>query len=216
MSAATETSSLEQKLSDGLATLKIALPKDAQEKLIAYVKLIEKWNKVHNLTAVRELDKMITLHVLDSLTVLPFVAGKNNLLDVGSGAGLPGIPLAIARPDLRVTMLDSNHKKTAFLTQAKTELGLANCEVINERVELWQTMKKFDGVVSRAYSDLSEFVDQAGQLLARDGHMLAMKGVVPHEEILKLPASYKVEKVAELHVPELDAKRHLVVLKQNT
>lgn len=215
MSVALETASLEQKLADGLATLNIVLPAAAQQQLIAYVRLIEKWNKVHNLTAVRELDKMITLHVLDSLTVLPFVAGKNNLLDVGSGAGLPGIPLAIARPDLRVTMLDSNHKKTAFLTQAKTELGLQNCDVINERVELWQTVKKFDAVVSRAYSDLSEFVDQAGHLLARDGQMLAMKGVYPHEEILKLPASFKVEKVAELHVPELDAKRHLVVLKQN-
>jgi 16S rRNA (guanine527-N7)-methyltransferase len=215
MSVTTETPSLEKKLSDGLASLNIALPKDAQEKLIAYVRLIEKWNKVHNLTAVRELDKMITLHVLDSLTVLPFVAMKNNLLDVGSGAGLPGIPLAIARPDLRVTMLDSNHKKTAFLTQAKTELGLVNCEVINERVELWQTVKKFDAVISRAYSDLREFVDQAGHLLTRDGQMLAMKGVYPHEEILKLPTTFTVEKVAELHVPELDAKRHLVVLKQN-
>lgn len=215
MSVALETASLEQKLSDGLATLNIVLPKDAQLQLIAYVRLIEKWNNVHNLTAVRELDKMITLHVLDSLTVLPFVAGKNNLLDVGSGAGLPGIPLAIARPDLRVTMLDSNHKKTAFMTQAKTELGLTNCEVINERVELWQTVKKFDAIISRAYSDLSEFVDQAGHLLGRDGQMLAMKGVYPHEEILKLSPSFQVEKVAELHVPELDAKRHLVVLKQN-
>jgi 16S rRNA (guanine527-N7)-methyltransferase len=215
MSVATETLSLQQKLSDGLAALNIALPKDAQAKLIAYVRLIEKWNKVHNLTAVRELDKMITLHVLDSLTVLKHVAGKNTLLDVGSGAGLPGIPLAIARPDLRVTMLDSNHKKTAFLTQAKTELGLSHCEVINERVELWQTVKKFDAVISRAYSDLSEFVDQAGHLLTRDGQMLAMKGVYPHEEILKLSPTFSVEKVAELHVPELDAKRHLVVLKSN-
>lgn len=215
MSVALEMQSLEKKLADGLAALNIALPVAAQQQLIAYVKLIEKWNKVHNLTAVRELDKMITLHVLDSLTVLPFVAGKNNLLDVGSGAGLPGIPLAIARPNLRVTMLDSNHKKTAFLTQAKTELGLHNCEVINERVELWQTTKKFDAVISRAYSDLSEFVDQAGHLLARDGEMLAMKGVYPHEEILKLSPMFRVEKVAELHVPELDAKRHLVVLKPN-
>ncbi|MGB8337393.1 MAG: 16S rRNA (guanine(527)-N(7))-methyltransferase RsmG [Burkholderiales bacterium] len=214
MAVTLESASLEKKLADGLAALNIALPAAAQQKLIAYVKLIEKWNKVHNLTAVRDLDKMITLHVLDSLTVLPFVAGKNNLLDVGSGAGLPGIPLAIARPDLRVTMLDSNHKKTAFLTQAKTELDLHNCEVINERVELWQTVKKFDAVVSRAYSDLSEFVDQAGHMITRDGELLAMKGVYPHEEMLKLPATFKVEKVAELHVPELDAKRHLVVLNQ--
>ncbi|MGB9151157.1 MAG: 16S rRNA (guanine(527)-N(7))-methyltransferase RsmG [Burkholderiales bacterium] len=213
MAVALETSSLEQKLTGGLAALNIVLPASAQQKLIAYVKLIEKWNKVHNLTAVREPDKMITLHVLDSLTIVPFVKAKNSLLDVGSGAGLPGIPLALACPDLHVTLLDSNHKKTAFLTQAKTELGLTNCEVINERVELWQTTKKFGAVISRAYSDLGEFVEQAGHLLARDGEMLAMKGVFPHEEIIKLPAAFKVEKVAELHVPELDAKRHLVVLK---
>lgn len=213
MAVALETSLLEQKLTDGLAALNIVLPASAQQKLIAYVKLIEKWNKVHNLTAVREPDKMITLHVLDSLTIVPFVKAKNSMLDVGSGAGLPGIPLALACPDLHVTLLDSNHKKTAFLTQAKTELGLTNCEVINERVELWQTTKKFGAVISRAYSDLGEFVEQAGHLLARDGEMLAMKGVFPHEEIIKLPAAFKVEKVAELHVPELDAKRHLVVLK---
>lgn len=213
MAVALQTSSLEQKLADGLAALNIVLPASAQQKLIAYVKMIEKWNKVHNLTAVREPDKMITLHVLDSLAIVPFVKAKNSLLDVGSGAGLPGIPLALACPDLRVTLLDSNHKKTAFLTQAKTELGLTNCEVINERVELWQTTNKFDAVISRAYSDLGEFVEQAGHLLARDGEMLAMKGVFPHEEIMKLPAIFRVEKVAELHVPELDAKRHLVVLK---
>ncbi|MGB8855758.1 MAG: 16S rRNA (guanine(527)-N(7))-methyltransferase RsmG [Burkholderiales bacterium] len=213
MAVALETSLLEQKLTDGLAALNIVLPASAQQKLIAYVKLIEKWNKVHNLTAVREPDKMITLHVLDSLTIVPFVKAKNSMLDVGSGAGLPGSPLALACPDLHVTLLDSNHKKTAFLTQAKTELGLTNCEVINERVELWQTTKKFGAVISRAYSDLGEFVEQAGHLLARDGEMLAMKGVFPHEEIIKLPAAFKVEKVAELHVPELDAKRHLVVLK---
>lgn len=213
MAVALETSSLEGKLIGGLAALNIVLPASAQQKLIAYVKLIEKWNKVHNLTAVREPDKMITLHVLDSLAIVPFVKAKNSLLDVGSGAGLPGIPLALACPDLRVTLLDSNHKKTAFLTQAKTELGLTNCEVINERVELWQTTKKFEAVISRAYSDLGEFVEQAGHLVARDGEMLAMKGVFPHEEIVKLPAAFKVENVAELRVPELDAKRHLVVLK---
>jgi 16S rRNA (guanine527-N7)-methyltransferase len=205
---------LEEKLSAGLQAMQIDLPAAAQDQLIAYVKLIEKWNKVHNLTAVREPDKMITLHILDSLSVLPYVAGKQTLLDVGTGAGLPGIPLAIARPDLRVVLLDSSHKKTAFLTQAKAELGLHHCDVVCERLELWQTVKKFDVIISRAFSDLADFVDQAGHLLARDGEMLAMKGVVPHEEMLKLSADFRVEKITELQVHDLDAKRHLVRIKK--
>ncbi len=204
---------LEEKLAAGLHAMQILLPQTAQEKLIAYVRLIEKWNKVHNLTAVREPDKMITLHLLDSLSILPFVAGKKTLLDVGTGAGLPGIPLSIARPDLHVSLLDSNHKKTAFLNQAKAELGLSNCEVVSERIELWQTAKKFEVIVSRAYSELSEFVAQTGHLLAPGGDLLAMKGIYPHEEITRLPANFRVEKVAELSVAELDAKRHLVCIK---
>jgi 16S rRNA (guanine527-N7)-methyltransferase len=204
---------LEAKLAEGLSAMGLNLSADVQAKLIAYLRLIEKWNRVHNLTAVREPEQMVVLHLLDSLTVLPHVADKHTLLDVGTGAGLPGIPLAIARPDMQVTLLDSNHKKTTFLTQAKAELGLANIHVVSERVEAWQPASLFDAIVSRAFSELSDFVTQARHLVLPGGVMLAMKGVYPFDEIAKIPTTHRVENVVELNVPSLDAKRHLVFLK---
>ncbi|HEX4942798.1 MAG TPA: 16S rRNA (guanine(527)-N(7))-methyltransferase RsmG [Usitatibacteraceae bacterium] len=204
---------IEARLADGLAAMGITLDAAAQAKLLAYVRLIEKWNKVHNLTAVRDPGQMVALHILDSLSVLAHVAGARTLLDVGSGAGLPGIPLAIARPDLAVTLLDASHKKATFLRQAKAELALANVEVACERVEKWHPAAPFDIVVSRAFAELAEFVEQAGHLVARDGTMLAMKGVNPIDEIARLPSSHRVGNVVELRVPSLDAKRHLVFLR---
>jgi 16S rRNA (guanine527-N7)-methyltransferase len=204
---------LEQKLTDGLSVMGLSLSASMHSKLIAYLHLLQKWNRVHNLTAVRDPEQMVVLHLLDSLSVVPHLAGKHTLLDVGTGAGLPGIPLAIACPDLKISLLDSNHKKTTFLQQAKTELALANCTVVCERVESWKPGKVFDAVVSRAFSELSDFVIQAGHLLAPGGEMLAMKGVHPFDEIAKLPNTHRVEKVVELKVPLLDAKRHLVLLK---
>ena len=204
---------IEARLAEGLAAMGIALDALAQAKLVAYLRLIEKWNKVHNLTAVREPGQMVVLHLLDSLSVLPHVAGAKTLLDVGTGAGLPGIPLAIARPDLAVTLLDSSHKKATFLRQAKAELPLPNVQIACERVEKWQPAAPFDIVVSRAFSELADFVEQAGHLLAPGGTMLAMKGVHPFEEIAKVPSSHRVENVVELTVPTLDAQRHLVLLK---
>ena len=204
---------IEARLAEGLAAMGIALDAPAQAKLVAYLRLIEKWNKVHNLTAVREPGQMVVLHLLDSLSVLPHVAGARTLLDVGTGAGLPGIPLAIARPDLAVTLLDSSHKKATFLRQAKAELSLPNVEVACERVEKWQPAAPFDIVVSRAFSELADFVLQAKHLVAPGGTMLAMKGVHPFEEIAKVPSSHRVENVVELTVPTLDAQRHLVLLK---
>ena len=204
---------LETKLAEGLSAMGLVLPGAAQAKLIAYLRLIEKWNRVHNLTAVREPEQMVVLHLLDSLTVLPHLAGKATLLDVGTGAGLPGMPLAIARPEFAVTLLDSNHKKTTFLMQAKAELELSNVRVMSERVESWTPPDRFDAVVSRAFSELSDFVTLARHLVAPDGVMLAMKGVYPFDEIAKVPASHRVENVLELNVPSLDAKRHLVFLK---
>jgi len=205
--------SIEARLAEGLAAMGIALDASAQARLVAYLRLIEKWNKVHNLTAVREPEQMVVLHLLDSLTVLPHVAGARTLLDVGSGAGLPGIPLAIARPDLAVTLLDASHKKATFLRQAKAELALANVEVACERVEKWHPEAPFDIVVSRAFAELAEFVEQAKHLVAPGGTMLAMKGVHPFEEIAKVPSTHRVENVVELRVPTLDAQRHLVLLK---
>jgi len=204
---------IEARLAEGLAAMGIALDALAQAKLVAYLRLIEKWNKVHNLTAVREPGQMVVLHLLDSLSVLPHVAGAKTLLDVGTGAGLPGIPLAIARPDLAVTLLDASHKKATFLRQAKAELPLPNVQIACERVEKWQPAAPFDIIVSRAFSELADFVEQARHLLAPGGTMLAMKGVHPFDEIAKLPSTHRVENVVALRVPTLDAQRHLVLLK---
>jgi len=205
--------SIEASIAKGLAALGLSLPQEAQDRLAAYLQLIAKWNRVHNLTAVREPEQMVVLHLLDSLTVLPHVAQARSLLDVGSGAGLPGIPLALARPDLDVTLLDSSHKKAAFLEQAKAELRLANANVVCERVEQWQPGRRFDAVVTRAFAELADFVAQARHLVAPSGRMLAMKGVHPFEEIARVPATHRVARVVELTVPSLDAKRHLVLLE---
>ncbi len=204
---------VEASLAEGLESMGLALDPPAQAKLIAYLSLIEKWNKVHNLTAIREPAQMVVLHLLDSLVVLPHVTGAHTLLDVGSGAGLPGIPLAVARPTLAVTLLDANHKKATFLRQAKAEMALANTEVVCERVEQWRPAASFDIVVSRAFSDIAAFVEQAGHLVAPGGALLAMKGANPREELAKLPSTHRVENVVELRVPTLDAQRHLVLLK---
>lgn len=200
-------------LQEGLRAMDIPLEAPAQDRLVAYLQLIGKWNKVHNLTAVREPGQMVVLHLLDSLSVLPHLAGAKTVLDVGTGAGLPGIPLAIARPDLAVTLLDSSHKKATFLRQAKAELALANVEVACERVENWRPAALFDIVVSRAFAELADFVVQAGHLVAPGGAMLAMKGVYPFEELARVPASHRVENVVALTVPTLEAQRHLVLLK---
>jgi 16S rRNA (guanine527-N7)-methyltransferase len=205
--------SIESALSAGLSAMHLALPGAAMQKLVDYLRLIEKWNRVHNLTAVREPEQMVVLHLLDSLSVLPHLADAKTLLDVGTGAGLPGIPLAIARPDLSVTLLDSSHKKAAFLEQARAELALGNVHVVCERVEQWHPQRTFDVVVSRAFSELAEFVTQSAHLASPGGVMLAMKGVHPFDEIARLPATHRVENVIELEVPTLDAKRHLVLLK---
>jgi len=207
---------LELSLSAGLGALGMDLNAAQQQKLLDYVALIGKWNKVYNLTAVREPEAMITQHLLDSLAVLPHLpqqSGVNRLVDIGSGAGLPGIPLAIARPDWQITLLDSNHKKTTFLRQACLELGLANAEVVCERVEHYQPSAGYAAVISRAFSDLGEFARLTAHLLAKGGKLYAMKGIYPHEEIGKLPQPFKLKEVIPLTVPGMDAQRHLVIVK---
>ena len=198
-------------LKRGLIALGLTLDRDTQQRLLDYIALIEKWNRVHNLTAIREPDKMVSHHLLDSLAVAPHLHAKR-LLDVGSGAGLPGIPLAIANPDTQVTLLDSNHKKAAFLNQAVMELKLKNAGVCSERVESWQTPDKFDVIISRAFSDMGEFVQVTRHLLATGGLFAAMKGLHPYEEIEKLPTDCKVLHVLPLAVPGLDGARHLVLI----
>ena len=202
---------LAQPLASGLAALDLDLDTAQQQKLLNYVALIAKWNKVYNLTAVRDPEAMVTQHLLDSLTVLPHLAGPR-LIDVGCGAGLPGIPLAIARPEWKVGLLDSNHKKATFLRQACLELGLTNAEVVCERVERYRLEAGFDTVISRAFSDLGEFARLTAHLLTKDGKLYAMKGVYPHDEIGRLPQHFKVQEVIPLTVPGMDANRHLVIM----
>ncbi|HEY3326174.1 MAG TPA: 16S rRNA (guanine(527)-N(7))-methyltransferase RsmG [Novimethylophilus sp.] len=199
-----------QILAAGLSALGMDLPQATQHKLLDYLALLVKWNKVHNLTAVRDPDEMVTLHLLDSLAVLPHLQARD-LLDVGSGAGLPGIPLALARPELKVTVLDASHKKTTFQRQAKAELGLGNLDVICTRVEEYRPEQKFGCVISRAFSDLAEFIKLTAHLRADDGFWLAMKGVYPYDELAQL--KNPVAEVVPLRVPGLEAQRHLVFIK---
>jgi 16S rRNA (guanine527-N7)-methyltransferase len=201
-----------QPLRRGLLALGVASSDDQVARLERHLALLEKWNRVYNLTAIREPERMVTHHLLDSLSILPHVRGPN-VLDVGSGAGLPGIPLAIAAPGLAVTLLDSNYKKVAFLQQAVAELHLANVTVVAARVESWATDARFETIVSRAFADLGEFVGAAARLLAPGGTIAAMKGVHPHDEIERLPAGFRVREVLKLDVPLLDAERHLVLVE---
>ena len=197
-------------LTQGLAELKLDLTQEQIARLEAYLALLAKWNQTYNLTAVREEERMVSYHLLDSLTLVPQLNGGTRLLDVGSGGGMPGIPAAIARPDLQVVLLDSNHKKTTFLRQAVIELKLDNVEVITDRVEAYQPEQKFDRITSRAFAELAEFVKLTRHLLAPGGQYVAMKGVYPYEEIALLPEGVTVAEVVPLTVPGLDAERHLV------
>lgn len=201
------------RLEEGVRSLGIELPPGAEARMLAHLDLVSRWNRVHNLTAVRETDQMVVLHVLDSLSLLPHLAGAHSVADVGTGPGFPGIPLAMARPDLRVTLIDSSHKKCAFLEQARAELNLDNVAVVCARVEQWQPPQGFDAVVSRAFAELSDFVAQAAHLVAPGGRFLAMKGVYPYEEITRVPASHRISGVVELRVPTLEARRHLVFIE---
>ena len=202
-----------EQLAQGLTTLGLNLPESAQAKLLAYSALLYKWNRTFSLTALREAEKSVSHHLLDSLAILPFVTA-DNLLDVGSGGGMPGIPLAIARPDLAVTLLDSNSKKTAFLQQAAIELTLPNVSVHCGRVEQYHPDKPFAAITSRAFAELADFVTLSAALLAGNGCWLAMKGVRPDDEIARLPTGVTVTSVHRLAVPGIDGERHLVVMKQ--
>ncbi|KAF0812463.1 Ribosomal RNA small subunit methyltransferase G [Andreprevotia sp. IGB-42] len=203
---------LAQTLADGLKIFGLALSDAQQQLLLAYVELLAKWNKTYSLTAIREPERMVPHHLLDSLAPLGhFKAGHGaRILDVGSGFGTPGIPLAIARPDWQLVLLDSNHKKTTFLRQAIVDLKLANVTVVTERVEAYRPEAPFNVITSRAFSDLAEFVKLTRHLLADDGEWAALKGVYPHEEIALLPADVKPAGVDTLAVPGIDAERHLV------
>jgi 16S rRNA (guanine527-N7)-methyltransferase len=204
--------SLAADLAEGIAALGLSLPGEAQEKLLDYLALLEKWNATYNLTAIRERRDMLTHHLLDALAVIPHVRGAS-WLDVGSGAGLPGIPLALACADAAVTLVESSHKKAAFLRQAVLELGLRNVSVVCIRIEQWQAGRRFDVVISRALSDLPRFLALGGRLCDVNGVLAAMKGAYPRAELARLPARYRLQSVVPLAVPGLGAERHLVLIQ---
>lgn len=205
---------LRDRLDAGLKSLDMRLDVGKREQLLHYIALLDKWNKVYNLTAVREPERMIGLHILDSLSVLPHLGDCSNIIDVGTGGGLPGIPLAITNPAVRVTMLDTIVKKTTFVRQAIGDLGLKNAEVVTGRVESYQPAIKFDCVISRAFAELKDFVEGASHLCTVGGAMLAMKGVYPHDEISRLPAGFVAKQVIALNVPGVEGQRHLVVIQK--
>lgn len=202
--------SLRQRLCAGVAELALVLDESAIERLLDYVELLARWNQAYNLTAVRDPVDMVTRHVLDSLAVVPHLRGES-LADLGSGAGLPGIPLAIAAPHRAIVLVDSNGKKARFLREAVRRLGLSRVEVAESRVE--DVAGAFDGIVARAFASLADMLAAGGHLLAPGGRWLALKGRFPQDELTAIPADFAVEDVIALRVPGLDADRHLVVIK---
>ncbi|MBE9398846.1 16S rRNA (guanine(527)-N(7))-methyltransferase RsmG [Pontibacterium sp. N1Y112] len=201
---------LQKTLENGLSKMNLSLDSEQISKLMAYLQLLIKWNKAYNLTAVRNPQEMVSRHLLDSLSVLPHLQ-PGALIDVGSGPGLPGIPVAICRPDIAVTTLDSNSKKTRFQVQVKTELGLDNLTVIHERVEKYQ-VEPFKQVISRAFASLQDMIEWTEHLCASDGVFLAMKGLYPDEELATLPTGYTLQNSHRLQVPDTDGERHLLIL----
>lgn len=201
-------------LGRGIDELGLGLPAGCSERLLQYLGLLEKWNRTYNLTAIRDPLAMVSHHLLDSLAVLPHLPLQERaarIADAASGAGLPGIPLALARPTWHVALIESNQKKAAFLRQSAIELGLSNVDVHEGRVEAWQPAEGFALVISRAFTELALFVAACRHLLAPNGVLAAMKGRQPRDEIERLPAGVRVREVIPLHVPFVDAERHLVL-----
>jgi 16S rRNA (guanine527-N7)-methyltransferase len=201
---------LDAPLREGLAAL--ALPGELAPPLLAYLDLLARWNRAYNLTAVRDPREMVPRHLLDSLAMEPFLDGIATLADLGTGPGLPGIPLAIARPGLRVTLVEANGKKARFLREAVRTLGLDNAEVAESRIEALDRPGAFDAITARALASLPQILGFGGHLLAPGGRLLAMKGARPDEEIAALPRGWRLEMLRRLTVPGLDGERHLAVV----
>lgn len=203
----------QRQLESGLADMDLSLSDSQQKQLLAFLALLNKWNKAYNLTAVRDERVMVSRQLLDSLSIMPWVTTEH-LLDVGAGGGLPGIPLAIVFPEKRFTLLDSNGKKTRFLNQCVLELGLDNVDVIHGRAEDCQPEQPFDQISSRAFTALENLVTWCEPLLAENGEFLAMKGQYPDDEVSALPAGWQVESSQALTVPGADGERHLLVVRR--
>ncbi|MEL5285201.1 16S rRNA (guanine(527)-N(7))-methyltransferase RsmG [Serratia nevei] len=206
---------MQKKLDSLLAAAGIELPDQQKQQLLGYVGMLDKWNKAYNLTSVRDPQQMLVRHILDSIVVNPHLQGSR-FIDVGTGPGLPGIPLAIVRPDAHFTLLDSLGKRVRFLRQVQHELGLNNIEPVQSRVEEFPAEPPFDGVISRAFASLQDMLSWCHHLPAKgQGHFYALKGVRPDEELTQLPAGVSLESIVRLQVPELEGERHLVILKAN-
>lgn len=201
-------------LEAGMQSMAIDYSAEQRDQLLAYLQLLITWNRAYNLTAIRDPAEMVKLHLLDSLTVLPHIQGKR-LIDVGTGAGLPGIPLAIMCPDRHFTLLDSNGKRTRFLFQARCELGLANVSEIQSRVEEHRPDRGYDAVLSRAFTSVADMVNKCAHLLTTDGLFLAMKGKFPQSELSEVGKAYKVDVSHTLQVPGVEGERHLIVISRN-
>ncbi len=205
---------LKPQLEAGLTELDLSLIDAQVDRLIQYLTLLQKWNKVYNLTAIRDPEEMLIKHLLDSLAVVPFMVGER-IIDVGTGGGLPGIPLAICFPNKTVDLLDSNSKKTRFLIQAKAELGLVNTQVIHDRVENYRPISRYDAVISRAFASMQDMLHWTDHLLSDNGVWWAMKGQQEFEDLTSLPGLVVIEETIPLNIPGLDAKRMLIkALKQ--
>ena len=209
-----DRAALAQVLGEGVQEMKLDVSAAQQEQLLDYLALMNKWNSVYNLTSLRDPMQMVTHHLLDSLAAVPAFSEAKNVLDVGAGGGLPGIVLAISRPDMQVSMIDTVHKKTAFLKQVKAELELANVTVHTMKVQELAVSDKFDVITSRAFADLSDFLNWSGHLLADGGKFIALKGVAPPEEQERIPEEWKVTGLQPLQVPRLGAERHLVFVER--
>lgn len=203
------------RLAKGCKRMDLELSECQLTQLIKYIELFSKWNKAYNLSAVRDVNLMIDRHLLDSLAVLPLIKG-HNLIDVGTGGGLPGIPLAICNPESQLTLLDSNGKKTRFLHQVKTDLGLENVTIINSRVESYQPEVLFDGVISRAFASLEDMVSGCHHMLAEGGRFWAMKGIYPEDELKPLEKHYIVANSFQLDIPGEPGERHLLEIEAKT
>ncbi|MDB6063529.1 MAG: rRNA methyltransferase [Verrucomicrobiaceae bacterium] len=211
-STATTDVSYREQLQSGIDALQLTLPSSAVEQLLQYLALLQKWNRAYNLTAVRDPAEMIARHFLDSLAIVPFIRGER-FADVGTGAGLPGIPLAIAFPDKQFDLIDSNGKKIRFVTQAIAELQLSNVRAIQGRVETLQPQQKYAAVLSRAFASLHDMADGCAHLLDTDGVLLALKGTLPDDELQALPAHYRVDACHALNVPGVVGQRHLIEIR---
>ena len=209
------SASPESRLRAGVEKLSLSLPEGAMDKLLAYLALLVKWNGAYNLTAIRDPEQMVIKHLLDSLSIVPYAEAGDNWLDVGSGGGMPGIPLAILFPERQFTLLDSNGKKTRFLTQVKLELKLANLQVIHSRVEEFTPAVPFSGICSRAFSSLEDFSNWTRHLGNGDTRWLAMKGVHPDDELQALPADFRLTATHVLKVPGCQGQRHLLILRRS-